>query len=185
MRRIVIWNIMTLDGYFEGTEPWDLPFHNLVWGDELEAFSLQQGEELGTLLFGRKTYEGMAAYWTGETGAIAEMMNNSEKAVASRTLKEVTWNNSRLLEGDVVEAVQRLKREPGKDIFVFGSAELVDTLLKNRLVDEYRLGIAPVVLGAGNPLFKPSGDQLVMKLIKTTPLEIGGVILHYQPQYAA
>ena len=85
----------------------------------------------------------------------------------------------------MVEAVQRLKREPGKDIFVFGSAELVDTLLKNRLVDEYRLGIAPVVLGAGNPLFKGSGDQLVMKLLKTTPLKTGGVVLHYQPQYAA
>lgn len=184
MRRIVIWNIMTLDGYFEGTEPWDLPFHHLVWGDELEAFSLKQGEELGTLLFGRKTYEGMAAYWTKETGAIADMMNNSEKAVVSRTLKEAAWNNSRLLEGDVVEAVQRLKREPGKDIFVFGSAELVDTLLRNRLVDEYRLGIAPVVLGAGNPLFK-TGDQLVMKLLKTTQLKTGGVVLNYQPQYAA
>ncbi|ODT06242.1 MAG: riboflavin biosynthesis protein RibD [Mesorhizobium sp. SCN 65-20] len=184
MRKIVVWNVMTLDGYFEGTEPWDLSFHNLVWGAELEALSLAQGEELGTLLFGRKTYEGMASYWTKETGAIADMMNNSEKAVASRTLKEATWNNSRLLDGDIVEAVERLKREPGKDIFVFGSADLLDTLLAHGLVDEYRLCIAPVVLGAGNPLFKP-GRELAMKLTQTTTLKNGGVILRYLPQAAA
>ncbi|GAA4109459.1 dihydrofolate reductase family protein [Aminobacter aganoensis] len=184
MRRIVAWNVMTLDGYFEGKSPWDLSFHNVVWGEELEAFSLAQGEELGTLLFGRKTYEGMASYWTQETGAIADMMNNSEKAVASRTLAQVTWNNSRLLEGDLVAAVERLKREPGKDIFVFGSADLLDTLLANGLVDEYRLCIAPVLLGAGNPLFKP-GRELAMKLTQTTPLKNGGVILRYLPQAAA
>lgn len=183
MRRIVAWNVMTLDGYFEGKSPWDLSFHNVVWGEELEAFSLAQGEELGTLLFGRKTYEGMASYWTKETGAIADMMNNSQKAVASRTLKQVTWNNSRLLEGDVVAAVERLKREPGKDIFVFGSADLLDTLLANGLVDEYRLCIAPVLLGAGNPLFKP-GRELAMTLTQTTPLKNGGVILRYLPQAA-
>lgn len=184
MRKIVVWNIMTLDGYFEGTSPWELPFHNVVWGEELEALSLAQGEELGTLLFGRKTYEGMASYWTKETGPIADMMNNSQKAVASRTLKEATWNNSRLLEGDVVAAVERLKREPGKDIFVFGSADLLDTLLAHGLVDEYRLCIAPVVLGAGNPLFKP-GRELAMKLTQTTTLKNGGVILRYLPQAAA
>ncbi|KQU65612.1 riboflavin biosynthesis protein RibD [Aminobacter sp. DSM 101952] len=184
MRRIVAWNVMTLDGYFEGKSPWDLSFHNLVWGEELEAFSLAQGEELGTLLFGRKTYEGMASYWTQETGAIADMMNNSEKAVASRTLEQVTWNNSRLLEGDLVAAVERLKREPGKDIFVFGSADLLDTLLANGLVDEYRLCIAPVLLGAGNRLFKP-GRELAMKLTQTAPLKNGGVILRYLPQAAA
>jgi dihydrofolate reductase len=68
MRRLVVWNAMTLDGYFEGRTPWDLGFHETVWGDELEAFSLEQGQEIGTLLFGRRTYEGMAAYWTKATG---------------------------------------------------------------------------------------------------------------------
>lgn len=184
MRKIIAWNVMTLDGCFEGTNPWDLSFHTSVWGDELEAFSLAQGEELGTLLFGRKTYEGMADYWSKETGPIADMMNGSEKAVASRTLKSVGWNNSRLLEGDIVDAVKRLKNEPGKDIFVFGSADLLDTLLAEGLVDEYRLCIAPVLLGAGHPLFKP-GRALSLKLTQTTQLKNGGVILRYLPQAAS
>lgn len=185
MRKIVVWNLMTLDGYFEGTSPWDLAFHTSVWGDELETFSLEQGAEIGALLFGRKTYEGMASYWSKETGPIADMMNGLEKIVASRTLKEANWNNSRLLDGAVPEAIERLKREPGKDIFVFGSADLVAALLAHGLVDEYRLCLAPVVLGAGNPLFKASDGQLTMKLLKTTPLETGGVVLHYRPQYGA
>lgn len=184
MRKIVAWNLMTLDGCFEGPTPWDLAFHTSVWGDELEAFSLEQGAEIGTLLFGRKTYEGMASYWSKEAGAIADMMNGLEKAVASRTLKDASWNNSRLLQGELPEAVERLKREPGKDIFVFGSADLLDTLLAHGLVDEYRLCLAPVVLGGGNPLFKP-GRELAMKLTQTTPLKTGGVVLRYQPQAAA
>ena len=183
MRKIISWNLMTLDGYFEGTGPWDLAFHTSVWGEELEAFSLEQGAEIGALLFGRKTYEGMASYWSKETGAVADMMNGLEKVVASRTLKEASWNNSRLLDGAVPEAIERLKRESGKDIYVFGSADLLETLLAHGLVDEYRLCLAPVVLGAGNPLFKP-GRDLAMKLGKTTPLKTGGVILHYLPQAA-
>jgi dihydrofolate reductase len=92
MGRLVVWNLMTLDGYFEGRNPWDLGFHETVWGDELEAFSLEQGNEIGTLLFGRRTYEGMAGYWSQETGTIADMMNSIDKAVATRTLDEATWN---------------------------------------------------------------------------------------------
>lgn len=183
MRRIVVWNLMSLDGLFEGARPWELDFHMTAWGDELEAFSLKQGEEAGTLLFGRKTYEGMADHWAKATGPIADFMNSVEKVVASRTLKKAEWNNSRLLDGDLPGAVERLKAEPGKDIYAFGSADLVADLLKHGLVDEYRLCLAPVVLGKGNPLFKPAGRQLPMKLLKTTPLKTGAVILYYQPQY--
>jgi dihydrofolate reductase len=170
---------MTLDGYFEGREPWDLGFHETVWGEELEKFSLDQGKEIGTLLFGRRTYEGMAAYWTKETGAIAEMMNSIEKAVASRTLAEAAWNNTRLLGGDAAETVPALKAEPGKDVFVFGSADLVDTLLDAGLVDEYRLCVAPVLLGAGNPLFKPRDRPIGMRLEGSRQLRTGGVLLTY------
>ena len=185
MRRIVVWNLMSLDGSFEGTEKWDLGLHETAWGDELEAFSLEQGEEVGTLLFGRVTWEGMAAHWTRETGPIADFMNGVDKVVASRTLKQADWNNSRLLEGDLPGAVEKLKNEPGKDIYVFGSADLVADLLRHELVDEYRLCLAPVVLGAGNPLFKPSDRALKMKLTKTRPMKIGAVILYYEPQYGA
>ena len=179
MRRLIVWNAMTLDGYFEGRTPWDLGFHETVWGDELEAFSLEQGQEIGTLLFGRRTYEGMAAYWTKATGAVADMMNSVEKAVATRTLEAADWNNTRLLKGDAVDAVKGLKAETGKDIYVFGSADLLASLLKAGLVDEYRVCVAPVVLGAGNPLFKPQDGEIRMRLASARPLKTGGVILTY------
>lgn len=179
MRRLIAWNLMTLDGFFEDRSPWDLGFHETVWGDELEAFSLEQGKEIGTLLFGRRTYEGMAAHWTRETGAIADMMNSIDKAVASRTLGEATWNNTRLLGGDAVDAVRAMKEDEGKDIFVFGSADLLDSLLGAGLVDEYRICLAPVVIGGGNPLFKPRDGQVRMRLEKALPLKTGGVVLTY------
>lgn len=179
MRRLVAWNMMTLDGYFEGSNPWDLGFHETVWGDELEAFSLEQGREIGTLLFGRRTYEGMAAYWSAETGAIADMMNAIEKAVATRTLDEATWNNTRLLKGEGAEAVRALKAEDGRDVYVFGSADLLDSLLSARLVDEYRICLVPVVLGGGTPLFKPQDQQVRMRLESARPLKTGGAILTY------
>ena len=179
MRRLVAWDLMTLDGYFEGRNPWDLGFNETVWGDELEAFSLEQGKEIGTLLFGRRTYEGMAGYWSQETGAIADMMNSIAKAVATRTLDEATWNNTRLLKGEAAEAVRALKAEEGKDVYVFGSADLLDSLLKAGLVDEYRICVAPVVLGGGNPLFKPQDQQVKMRLESARPLKTGGAILTY------
>jgi len=179
MRRLVAWNLMTLDGYFEGGTPWDLAFHETVWGEELEAVSLAQDNEIGTLLFGRRTYEGMARYWATETGTVADMMNSLEKAVASRTLDEATWNNTRLLKGDAVEAVEALKAEDGKDVYVFGSADLLASLLPAGLVDEYRLCIAPVVLGGGTPLFRPQDRQLRMRLESARPLKTGGTILTY------
>lgn len=179
MRRLVAWNMMTLDGCFEGRSPWDLGFHEMVWGEELEAFSLEQGREIGTLLFGRRTYEGMAGYWTQATGAVADMMNSVEKAVASRTLDEATWNNTRLLEGDAVAAVKELKAEDGKDVYVFGSADLLASLLAAGLVDEYRICLVPVVLGGGVPLFKPQDRQVNMRLEGTRALKTGGVILTY------
>ena len=181
MRRLVVWNVMTLDGCFEGTTPWALEHHESVWGDELEAFSLQQGNEIGTLLFGRRTYEGMADYWRAETGPIADMMNTLEKAVITRTLDAADWSNTRLLRGEAAEHVRSLKDETGKkDIFIFGSAELVATLLTEGLVDEYRICLAPVVLGAGTPLFKPDGIQKGFDLTRTDALGSGGVILRYE-----
>lgn len=176
---------MSLDGSFEGAEKWDLALHERAWGDELRDFSLAQAEEIGTLLFGRVTYEGMAAHWSRETGPIADFMNSVEKVVASRTLEKADWNNSRLLEGELPGAVEKLKRQPGKDVYVFGSADLVAALLRYELVDEYRICIAPVVLGKGNPLFKPSDRTFDMKLTKTTPLRTGAVIMFYEPQYRA
>lgn len=180
MRRLVAWNLMTLDGRFEGTEPWSLDFHQRVWGPELEEFSLRQGDEIGTLLFGRRTYEGMRDYWQAETGPVAEMMNALEKAVASRRLDAADWTNTRLLRGEAVENVRALKAEAGpKDVFVFGSAELLASLLAAGLVDEYRLCLAPVILGEGTPLFRGDGLRKDFSLLETRALATGGVILRY------
>jgi dihydrofolate reductase len=185
MRRLIFWNLMTLDGSFEGAEHWDLAFHQLVWGEEMERFSLDQASTADLLLFGRVTYQGMAAYWTSEEASespeIADFMNRVPKVVFSRTLEAADWSNTALESGDAVEAVAALKREPGGDILLFGSAALADTLSRAGLIDEYRIGLAPVVLREGTPLFKPGGPELRLELVDTQVLATGGVILSYRP----
>lgn len=180
MRKLIAWNVMTLDGYFEGDAPWELDFHLLVWGDELERFSLEQGEDMDILIMGRRTYEGMAAHWSTATGAIADFMNSVEKCIASRTLNRLEWSNAHLLRGDVVDAVQALKEQEGRNIYVFGSADLLDTLLAADLVDEYRVCIAPVVRGSGVPLFKPGGTARELTLLESRPLRTGGIVMRYE-----
>lgn len=171
---------MTLDGCFEGPSPWSLDFHTVVWGDELEAFSLRQLDEVGTLLFGRRTFEGMAAHWSNETGAIADRMNTGEKVVATREGTTVKWSNTRILQGEISDHISALKSETDKkDIFVFGSADLTATLLDGRAVDEIRLCLVPVVLGGGNPLFKNDGIRKDFRLIESCPFKSGGVLLRY------
>lgn len=180
MRRLLVWNVMSLDGHFEGANAWDLSFHSSVWGDELQDFSIQQLDAMGLLLFGRKTYQGMADYWQKEEpGPVADRMNAIPKAVASTTLQLAGWNNTRLLSGDAVAAVKALKAEEGGDIFVFGSADLLSSLLPAGLVDEYRICVAPGVLGGGTPLFKPAGGSLFLSLLEARALKTGGVLLRY------
>jgi dihydrofolate reductase len=126
----------------------------------------------------------MAAYWTAAThepGAIADFMNSVPKVVFSNTLQAATWNNTRLVSGDAADVVARLKREEGKDLFVFGSAKLCDGLMRRGLFDEYRLCLTPVVLGNGVPLFKPGTEGRRLSLIDSRPLKTGGVILRYEP----
>lgn len=173
---------MTLDGYFEGQEPWSLDFHQSVWGEELERFSIEQLDGIGTLLFGRKTYEGMASYFSADTGEVADRMNAIPKAVVSRTLETADWQNTRLLKGEGVDAVRALKEEPGQDIYVFGSADLLASVEEAGLIDEYRICLAPVTLGAGNPLFKPGSKPQDMALLDAKTLTNGGVILRYVPR---
>lgn len=179
MRKLIAWNVMTLDGYFEGPEPWSIDFHGLVFGKELQELSDEQLAEAGLLLFGRKTYEGMAQYWPSAPESEAAAMNNARKAVISNTLTGVEWNNTTLLKGDAVELVRELKAEAGGPIYVFGSAELLSSLLAYGLVDEYRLCIAPVLLGRGNPLFKTSEAQTGLELASGKVLDNGGLLLRY------
>ncbi|PDT37446.1 riboflavin biosynthesis protein RibD [Rhizobium sp. M10] len=182
MRKLVVWNLMTLDGYFEGTKPWDIDFHNLAWGPELQRLAEQFGEEGDLLVFGRKTYEGMASYWpTAEgEGNIKAYMNGIPKIAVSRTMTEPGWNNARIV-SDPIPELTKLKQENGKTIFIFGSAELADSLLKAGLIDEIRVCVVPVILGGGNPLFKAANAQLPLKLMESSTTASGAVILRYEP----
>ncbi len=180
MRKVIVWNMVTLDGYFEGPKPWEIDWHEYVWGEELERFSLDQAQEVGALLFGRVTYEGMASYWSTATGEIAEFMNSIPKVVFSNTLETAEWNNTRLMTGSAEEEVARLKQEPGKDLFIFGSANLTGSLTSHGLVDEYRIGLNPLVLGGGTPMFKPSDQRMRLKLLEARPLQSGIVLLRYE-----
>ena len=174
-----MWNLVSLDGFFEGAKSWDLGWHESVWGDELERLSIDQLKSADMLLFGRVTYEGMAGYWPSAKGEVADRMNNIRKVVFSRTLEKPSWNNTRLVKGNAAEEVAKLKEQSGKDLFIFGSANLSSTLMRHHLIDEYRLCLAPIVLGAGTPLFKASPETMKLKLIEARPLKSGGVILRY------
>jgi len=181
MRKLIMWNMVTLDGLFEGPKKWDLDWHNYVWGDELEQMSIEQLKAADLLLFGRVTYEGMASYWPSAQGETADLMNRIAKVVFSRTLDKADWNNTQLVRADAEQFVTRLKQQAGKDILIFGSANLSASLMEKGLIDEYRLGLNPLVLGGGDPLFRPSGHELRMKLLEARSLKSGCVILRYQP----
>ena len=182
MRKLIMWNFITLDGYFEGNQNWDLSFHETVWGKELEQLSIEQLHSADYLVFGRVTYEGMAAYWTkaeGE-GEVAELMNKIPKLVFSKTLKSVDWNNSTLIKENASAEIKKLKEQDGKDMYVFGSANLSETFIKDNLFDEYRIGVAPVILGNGRPLFKQGISSKNLSLVSTQQLLTGGVVLKYK-----
>lgn len=185
MGKLIMWNIITLDGYFEGEKSWDLDFHGAIWGPETERLSLEQLNTADFLVFGRKTYEGMAAYWKTGKGKTAELMNKIPKLVFSRTLQSVDWNNSTLIKENASAEISRLKTQGNGDMYVFGSANLSETLIKDNLFDEYRIGIAPVISGKGRYLFPKAIAEKKLSLISSQPLMTGGVILTYRPLAAA
>jgi dihydrofolate reductase len=180
MRDIIMWNLISLDGCFEGEKKWDLDFHEHVWGDELEQISLGYLRAADGILFGRVTYEGMAAHWPTARGAIAELMNAIPKIVFSRTLERADWNNTRLVRGSAEEEVARLREQPGKPLMVIGSAELCSSLIVRGLIDELRICIVPTVLGAGTPLFKPRVGRQRLELVDVRQLKTGGTINRYR-----
>ncbi|MGA2459318.1 MAG: dihydrofolate reductase family protein [Terriglobales bacterium] len=182
MRKLIMWNLVSLDGFFEGAESWTLDWLHEIWGDEQQRFSLEQLRSADTLLFGRVTYEGMAAYWQSAQGEVADFMNSLPKIVFSRTLDRAEWKNTKLVKGDAASEVRELKRQGERNMFVFGSANLSTNLMEQGLFDEYRLGIVPIVLGSGKPLFGRNLSRLRMKLLEARPLGSGCVVLRYEPR---
>jgi dihydrofolate reductase len=193
MRRVVVFMNLTLDGVMQapgrsdedrrgGFEHggWATPYADPVMGS-VAAEGMAKG---AALLFGRRTYEDFAAVWPTmpEPNPFTAVLNNSQKYVASTTLKEpLPWSNSTLLKGDAAEAVARLKEEPGKDLVVLGSGELVQSLMRRNLVDEYVLLIHPLVLGSGRRLFPDGGAFAALRLVDTKTTTTGVVIATYQP----
>jgi len=127
----------------------------------------------------------MAAHWPTATGEIADFMNAVPKYLVSRTLERADWANSTLVKEDAGKAVARLKEQPGKDLFVFGSADLSATLIRHGLFDEYRIGLVPVTLGEGSPLFKPDSEPLRLQLLQSRPPGDRCLLLRYQPAAVA
>ncbi|WP_437583962.1 dihydrofolate reductase family protein [Paramicrobacterium sp. CJ85] len=180
MGKVIAWNIISVDGFFEGTQQWDLRLHEHIWGEDLRQLSLRFGDELGLIVFGRVTYEGMAAHWqnTDDESDIADYMNSAPKLVASRTLTEASWSNTEVT-ADIVGELSRRKQADDRPIYVFGSAVLTDSLLRAGVVDELLIGVAPVILGEGTALFKPAPSVRPLQLLEARAIDTGGVLLRY------
>jgi dihydrofolate reductase len=184
MRKVILFNLITLDGFFEGVNKWDIGWHRV--DQEFNEFAIDQLNHAGGLIFGRVTYQGMAAYWPTPNAIqddpqVAGLMNAIQKYVFSRTLDTVEWNNTQLVKGDAVSELKKLKNQPGKDLFIFGSANLAATFTRQGLIDEYRLIVNPVVLGQGTSLFNNDSGMLKFNLVDLKHFHNGNVLLYYQP----
>jgi len=177
MRKVIVSEFVSLDGVMENPA-WTFQFGS----KEQEQFKFDELFACDALLLGRVTYSGFAAAWPKMegTGAYGERMNSMPKYVVSRTLTEMEWN-ARLIQGDLAEEVNRLKGEPGQDILVFGSCELVYALTELDLIDEYRLMVFPIVLGSGKRVFRDGGEKKILRLVESKSFASGVVVLSYEP----
>ena len=178
MRKVGAWLYVSLDGVMESPERWAPPYFT----DEMWTLAGSGMAESDTLLLGRRTYQEFAAYWPSQASDVqfADYLNNTPKLIVSRTLREVGWRNSRLIKGDVVQELTKLKQQPGKNITILGSATLVRSLLRNGLLDELGLMIFPVVLSAGRRLFENDVDQIALKLVQARTFGTGVVGVTYE-----
>jgi len=170
---------LTLDGVMEDPQKWSFPY----WNDEIAKFKKDELFATDAHLLGRVTYEVFAAAWPSRTdeAGFADRMNGLPKYVVSTTLEKAEWNNSTIIKENIAEEVSKLKRQPGQDILVAGSATLAQTLMRHDLTDEYRLLVYPIVLGSGKRLFK-DGSKAGLKLVETKAFSSGVVLLRYRPE---
>jgi dihydrofolate reductase len=177
MSKIVVAEFLSLDGVME--EPrWTFPY----WNDEIAKFKHAELFASDAILLGRKTYEGFAQAWPSREGTddYADRMNGLPKYVVSTTLEKVEWKNSSLIKGNIAQEASKLKQQPGQNLLIFGSGQLVSYLMAHNLVDEYRLLVYPLVLGKGQRLF-PEGSDAKLKLAESQTFSSGVVALIYQP----
>jgi dihydrofolate reductase len=178
MRKVIVSEFISLDGVME-VSGWAFQFES----KEKDKFKYDELQASDALLLGRVTYDGFAAAWPNmieQTGDYGIWMNEYPKHVVSTTLDRVEWKNSSLIKGDLTEEITNLKKQPGKDILVFGSCSLSQNLMKLGLIDEYRLMVFPVVVGSGKRLFAEGIDTTMLKLADTKTFDTGVVVLTYQ-----
>jgi dihydrofolate reductase len=184
MRRLVVFNHVSLDGYFvdaHGDMSWA---HNQ--DPEFMAFTSENASGEGELVFGRITYDMMASWWPTPPALeampdVAEAMNSMPKVVFSRTLDKASWRNSRLVKDDPAAEIRKMKQEPGPGLIIFGSGIIVSQLTQARLIDEYQIVLNPIVLGSGRTMFEGVEGKPKLALKKTRPFSNGNVVLWYEP----
>ncbi len=186
MARLVVFNSVSLDGYFTDANA-DMSFaHNANPDAEWDAFVSGNARGGGSLVFGRVTYELMASFWPTPAAAksmpvVAERMNNLPKVVFSRTMDKAAWKNTKLVKDDLIGAIQRMKKESGEDMAIMGSGSLVSQLAQHGLIDEYQIVAIPVALGKGRTMFEGIDAKISLKLTKTRTFKNGNVFLCYKP----
>jgi len=188
VRRLIASEFVTLDGVMEapGHEPH--PDGRNAWalrhaGEDQQLFKVDEVFQAGAILLGRVTYEIFAAFWptAPKDHGFADRMNDIPKYVVSKTLESPSWRNSTVVGGDPVEAITDLKQEPGGDIFLYGSCDLLNSLIGQNVIDEYRIMVFPVLLGSGKRLFKEASDTTHLELFETRTFESGVSVLTYRP----
>jgi dihydrofolate reductase len=186
MRKLIVFNHVSLDGYFVGMNG-DFSWARSGNDDaEYSAFVAENASGGGQLLFGRVTYELMASYWPTPIAdqhipAVAAGMNSMPKVVFSRTLDKALWRNTRLVKGDIVSEIRKMKNEPGPGMAILGSGSIVSQLAPQHLIDEYQMMVDPVALGKGRTMFEGIQENLTLKLTKTRTFKNGKVLLCYEP----
>jgi dihydrofolate reductase len=178
MRKVIVSSNVTLDGRVDEVRDWALP------GDD-DEFVKHQTELLSHsdgLLLGRGTYEFFASVWPSRSGEFPDRMNSMAKYVASTTLEDLEWENSHLIDGDVPEAVAKLKQQPGQNLVMYGCHDLMHSLLEHDLIDEYRLWVYPVVLGKGRRFFEDGVERMALDLVDSTVIPPGVAILTYKSE---
>jgi len=179
VRKMIVSTYTTLDGRVDELQDWTIsPNSHAAVEYHTELLKNSDG-----LLLGRKTYEIFAAIWPPKSGELAyiDKMNSMAKYVASTTLRDLEWENSHLIEGDVAEGVAKLKQQPGQDLVMYGCHDLMHNLLEHDLIDEYRILVHPVLLGKGRTFLKDGAKQVNLKLVDTTVIPPGVSVLTYQP----
>jgi dihydrofolate reductase len=180
MGKVIAAELVSVDDMMESPEVWPFSYSN----DEMNEANASGMAASDALLLGRVTYEGLAAFWPNQPGGdpMVDYINSVPKYVVSTTLEEpLEWNNSTLIKGNVVDEITNLKRQPGKDITIIGSAAFVRSLLREGLLDELKLMVHPIVLGSGKRLFEDGVDREVLELVDSKTFGTGVVSLTYRP----